>query len=69
MRGARKNLAAVLQALNELTASGRLGNKENLLIRRQLKQLSRAMAIKDEKLVRKAVDEICRVFVKKVKEE
>jgi len=67
MRGYKKSLSSVAQILSALEKSGRLVAGERLLINRLLKKLTRAIARKDEKALRKTIDEICQVFIRKVR--
>ena len=67
MRGYEKGLDSVVQILNALEKSGSLAAGERLLINCLLKNLTRAIDTKDEKFLRKTLDDICRVFVKNVR--
>lgn len=67
MRDYRKSMRSVTHVLNALEKSGGLTAQERLLIGRLLKKLMRAIDTKDEKSLRKTIDEICKIFVRKVR--
>jgi len=67
MRDYLSGIRSVTQVLDELEKSGELAARERLLIDRLLKKLMRAIRTKDEKTLRKTIDELCRVFVKEAR--
>jgi len=67
MRGYKKGLRSVVQILDALEKSRSLAAGERLLINCLLNNLMQAIDSKDEKSLRKTIDDICRVFVRNVR--
>lgn len=68
MRGYKKGLESVSHLLNAFEKSGKLAAGESLLVGRLLKDLKRAIDTKNEKLLRKTINKICGIFVRKMED-